>query len=240
MAMTPIEMIEFCDSQVNGGIQRGLEKGKANGGYYLIALNYDEGFKCRLMQTLISWRIGIGNPKEYLIKAIDIANEAISTLSKFETKNILKDFPVDTALIASYLAERPLYVDENLNMNTSGLPFEVILDLEMAKTLRGANNEDAWSSIIDQYKQKKRSALCYNTYCLYKELLFTEDAEKVEPIVRQLEKLFLKRKKNPYYSGGELTEGGGPSNDVTVDYRLGAILKFKSFKGESIHLWRWD
>jgi len=41
---------------------------------------------------------------------------------------------------------------------------------------------------------------------LYKELLFTEDAEKVEPIVRQLEKLFLKRKKNPYYSGGELTE----------------------------------
>jgi len=34
-------------------------------------------------------------------------------------------------------------------MNTSGLPFEVILDLEMAKTLRGANNEDAWSSIID-------------------------------------------------------------------------------------------
>jgi len=88
------------------------------------------GFKCRLMQTLISWRIGIGNPK-------------------FETKNILKDFPVDTALIASYLAERPLYVDENLNMNTSGLPFEVILDLEMAKTLRGANNEDAWSSIID-------------------------------------------------------------------------------------------
>jgi len=66
---------------------------------------------------------------------------------------------------------------------------------------------------------------------LYKELLFTEDAEKVEPIVRQLEKLFLKRKKNPYYSGGELTEGGGPSNDVTVDYRLGAILKFKSFKG---------
>jgi len=129
MAMTPIEMIEFCDSQVNGGIQRGLEKGKANGDYYLIALNYDEGFKCRLMQTLISWRIGIGNPKEYLIKAIDIANEAISTLSKFETKNILKDFPVDTALIASYLAERPLYVDENLNMNTSGLPFEVILDL---------------------------------------------------------------------------------------------------------------
>jgi len=48
MAMTPIEMIEFCDSQVNGGIQRGLEKGKANGDYYLIALNYDEGFKCRL------------------------------------------------------------------------------------------------------------------------------------------------------------------------------------------------
>jgi len=31
MAMTPIEMIEFCDSQVNGGIQRGLEKGKLMG-----------------------------------------------------------------------------------------------------------------------------------------------------------------------------------------------------------------
>jgi len=71
-------------------------------------------------------------------------------------------------------------------------------------------------------------------------IAFYRRCRKVEPIVRQLEKLFLKRKKNPYYSGGELTEGGGPSNDVTVDYRLGAILKFKSFKGESIHLWRWD
>jgi len=39
-------------------------------------------------------------------------------------------------------------------MNTSGLPFEVILDLEMAKTLRGANNEDAWSSIIDNINKE--------------------------------------------------------------------------------------
>jgi len=69
MAMTPIEMIEFCDSQVNGGIQRGLEKGKANGDYYLIALNYDEGFNVG-DANVISWRIGIGNPKNILLKLL--------------------------------------------------------------------------------------------------------------------------------------------------------------------------
>lgn len=236
MAMTPLEMIEFFGKAFEGS-QNGINIGKSKSNYQLVALNYRQSFKSKLMQGLISWRIESENPKQHIIGAVNVANEAVIELKSLGSKNLADDFAIDTASILSLLAGKDFKMPE---FSTKGIVFDRLLDFELAKSLQGKNNQTEWLNVLKGQKPTKRINLCLETYSTYHELLFNKDITKTEELVRKAEELFLKRLNDAFFTGSESTESGGLNNNVTVDYRLGAILKFIGYKGQSMHLWRWD
>ena len=235
MAMNPKEIIEFNEKQFQNA-KNAISIGKSKNDYNIIAFNYSYGFKSLLMQGLVAWRINTDSPMESFVKAVDFATEAISDLTSLGSKSIVDDFPIDTASILSFLVGKEFKMPE---YNSKGIEFDRLLDFELAKSLRGNDNKVEWQKILSKQKATKRTNLCIETYSTYWELIFNNDKTKVESIVRKSEELFLKRAKDGFYTGGESTEGGGLNNNITIDYHLGAILKFIRYNGDSIHLWKW-
>jgi len=88
--------------------------------------------------------------------------------------------------------------------------------------------------------KSKRYLLAAQTYNLYFDVLnCSEETLKVQDVIVIAEKLYRKRASNGFFSGGNAIEGGGPDNDIVVDYRLAAILKKINYQGSSIHCWNW-
>jgi hypothetical protein len=112
------------------------------------------------------------------------------------------------------------------------------MDGVMGAALRRGWDQGTWDAAMAVLRRSKRAALACDTYALYQRLL-QANANEVDSLVRQAEVLFRKRARNGFYGGGPQTQGGGPDNDFTVDYRLAAILKKLGYTGETIHLWRW-
>lgn len=236
MAMTPIEMIDSLGTRFENS-QNGIIIGKQKGEFHLVSVNYWQSFKCRVMQGLISWRIKTGSPVQYFSDAINVANTAIEDLMSLGSENISDDFFIEIASSIAFLINKPF---EFPQYSLEGEEFYRLLNFELAKSLMGKHNKDEWDNILNNLKPNKRINLCIQTYKIYSQLLFNKDVNKTNDLVKHAEDLFLKRKNDSFYSGGEGIEGGGLYNDVTVDYRLAAILKFIAYDGESIHKWIWD
>lgn len=233
--MTSTEMIDFFGTGLERS-QNGIVIGKQKGNFHLVSLNYRQGFKCRIMQGLICWRIKEGSPVQYFSNAVDIANTAVEDLRSLGSKNIADDFYIEIASIISSLVNKPFELPQ---YSPKGIVFDRLLSFELTHSLHGKNNEAEWNSITNSQKPNKRISLCLETYKIYHELIFNKDKNKTAVLVKQAEELFLKRKNDSFYSGGGGIEGGGPDNNVTIDYRLAAILKFISYDGGTMHKWIW-
>lgn len=232
MAMTPSEMIEFFQEQAAGWSQ-GLRMAVGKANYHHAAGCLRQIFKDHLMQGLITWRIGCGSPVEPLKSAVNLLREGVETLESMKEANPARDLPLDSASIISFLVDIP-----SPSFRISEMTADRLLDAVLGNGLRGDWNEMAWNNGLEQLRKNKRAALAAETYLTYGRLLHSDGAD-ASGLVDRATRLFVKRAKDGYFSGGDQTEGGGPDNTTTVDYRLAAVMKKIGYLGENLHRWRW-
>ncbi len=236
MAMTPKEIIENREA----GFQRalkGLSIGLETGDSFLVIFNYEQYFIDKLMQGLITWRIDAGSPKKYFNDAIAIANETIQyTKTVTPDFNVAKKFPFEIAGLLAFIIDEP-YVSPEID--PKGVAFDRLLRYELVKSLHGAQNEKEWDTLLAPEKDKKRTQLAFNTYTVYKNMIFHPDNSEIDAFVNEGETLFRKRSRNAFYDGGPEYCGGGPYNDVSIDFELAAVMKFVGYSGPSMHRYRW-
>jgi hypothetical protein len=248
MAMTAEEMIRFFADQA-GAAHECLDAAARSGNYYVAALNVREGFKCHLMKGLLQWRHGLGDPVAAMSHAAGMVQQGLTILMSIRpTEPPEAHLLVTPSLFVSYLANRPMPAfdeDHLVSATYQGTPrmiavlkAELQVDGFVGRALWDRWDEAKWYAASQAFQQNKRASLACETYRVYARLLKTP-ADQAEPLVREAEALFRKRAKDRFYAGGRQTEGGGPDNDFTVDYRLAAILKKVGYTGETIHLWRW-
>lgn len=231
MAMNQQEMIEFFREQADLSVT-GLDVARANANYHLAAFNCSDRFTSLLMVGLLQWRLGI-NPKSALIAALDAAEESLVQLRQMDASaRLCNAIPYEEAMLISTLVDRDI-----ADLDCSSLSNDRRLDLMLAKRLRGQIDDKSFSEAIEEYRSKGRPELAVATYECYGHLL--SGAGEPATLLARAEELFIRRKKDRFYSGGNQTAGGGRDNDVTVDYRLGAVLKYAGIGGASIHHWQW-
>jgi hypothetical protein len=233
MAMTPVEMIDFFGERAEL-TRRGMAAASSSSNYYLAAVNCREAFKCRLMQGLIRWRLG-NDPTESLIQAVHVLPDDWNMLVEFGgEKAAISDTPAEKAGFVSYIVGEqspPCAVEPD------DLEGDRLLDAILGNALFGMPVDDLWDRGMNQLQQTG-SSLAVDTYELYREML-TAPTSGLGSLMEEGGRLFKKRKTESFFSGGDQTEGGGPDNDVTTDYRLAALAKRAGYEGAGMHAWRW-
>ena len=233
MAMTPTEMITFFKQQrtlFSGGIAIAL--GSRN--YHHAAINIGQVFEASLMQGLIGWRCGLESPVEPFHGAVHQIEDGIRLLSTFGSASCTEDLPCGRAGILGFLVGVP-----SPNFTTVGLTAESLLDAVLSNALRGSCNDVAWNNGLEQLRKNKLAFLAVESYSTYYQLLHANKAELAE-LTELATTNFENRRKNSYYGGGLQSEGGGPDNRITADYRLAAIMKKLDYVGENPHRWLWN
>jgi hypothetical protein len=233
MAMTPTEMISFFRQQ-NALFSGGIEIAAASRNYHLAVSNIGQVFKASIMQGLIGWRCGLESPVKPFQEATHLIENGIRLLSTFDNARYWEDLPCGSAGIISFLVGMP-----SPKFVSDGLSSELLLDAVLSDALRGSCNDSKWSTGLDHLRKSKRTALAFDSYSTYFRLLQASKAESME-LIEVATGNFEKRRKDKYYSGGNQTEGGGPDNLTTIDYRLAAILKKLDYVGENPHRWLWS
>ncbi|PHR98520.1 MAG: hypothetical protein COA78_25985 [Blastopirellula sp.] len=235
MAMTTEQMIDFFGEQANAAASEGMLAAKEEGHYYLATINCGEAFKCRLMKSLIQWRIGT-DPSDSLSEAAEgFADDwlTVSTIGNSDTQSA--DVPAERVAFVAYLIGKPYPIVPS----SDGLQSDRLLDLVLGNWLFDSWNGELWEQGMEQLRRMDRTDLSVRTYELYKSVVDATGAD-LPALSQEGEKLFAKRKSDSFFSGGDQTEGGGPDNDFTVDYRLAALLKRAGFDGTSeTHAWKW-
>ena len=212
---------------------RGLDIAVSTRNYQLAALNVRQKFKAFLMQALITWRLG-QKPNEPMEAAVETVAIGLEMLKQIDpAMNRYHDIPVELSTFAAFLVgcDHPLVDVEQLNDERK-------LDGLLGNALLGGFDVASWNKVIRSFSESCRSKVAINSYRLYGELLGgTVDATVGE---REGERLFAARKSDEFFSGAEQTEGGGEDNLVTVDYRLGALLKRLGQVSGGLHVWKWS
>lgn len=224
MALTSEEMIEFFSQQA-GLAMRGLQHAQDTDNAALARLNCRQGVKCFMMSGLLQWRLGL-NPTHAFLKAIDFQKQA----SKIDKS--LSDCAVERIGFLCFLVDKDCQ-DLELDKATGDL----LLDRLLCNGFRDEINGSAWNDGM-RVLREHGSRLAFETYETYKRFLDASD-EELAGIFDQLVQLFKKRKRDAFYSGSDQTEGGGPDNDHTVDYRLAALAKKRGLQVGSVHCWKW-
>ena len=233
MAMTIPEKIEFFQERIQGS-RRGMDAARSTGNYQLAALNCRQAFKCRLMKGLLEWRMGT-DPSDSMSKAVEgLADDwlTVSTIGGDEAK--ITNVPADLACFIAYLINKPCPIE----VSSEGYESDRLLDVVLGDWLFDSWNGESWEQGMEQLRQAG-SHLAVQTYELYKAVAHAAETD-LPGLSQEGEKLFAKRKSDSFFSGGDQTEGGGEDNNVTVDYRLAALLKRAGFDGTSeVHAWKW-
>ncbi|RZT75653.1 hypothetical protein EV678_2839 [Azospira oryzae] len=231
--MTPQESLVFFATQVQRS-SNGLAVAHASRNWQLAALNYRQIFKCHLMRGLISWRIH-QNPKEHLCNAISVAAEGIRTLrSLSQSLNAEESLPVAKAALLACLTGE--------NFDTTDIVAETwACDSQLDLLLATSNPNDSKANVlIASLREAKRTSLAAETYQNYFDILASAgDSEKIEDLTNEGEVLFAKRARDSFFAGGDQTEGGGPDNNLVVDFRLAVALKRAGGHSSSLHAWAW-
>lgn len=227
MAKTPEQMIAFREQRARA-TRDAANVALAASNLWLAASNLTQCFSNYLMQGLISWRIGSASPVVPIKAAVDALQG-----HKLPPKEA-KELPLEQAAIVSYLVEEPWN-----EIPSADLVADRLLDRVLALCLRGGSDPAAWEKGVSQLREMKGTALAVETYSIYGQLLNAGSGGAAD-LVDQAGRLFARRAKDAFYSGGLETYGGGLYNKLTVDYRLAAILKKIGYAGDSLHKWRWN
>lgn len=233
MALTPSEMVSFFDEQAKR-TRLGLTAAQSSGNYQLAAMNCRQAFKCRLMKGLIEWRMGT-DPSASLSEAANgFTNDWVTVLAVGNGDGNFADVPAERISFVTYLLGK----EPSIDRSTVNFESDRLLDVALGDCLFDSWNRKAWEQGMQQLRQAG-SDLAIQTYELYKAVAHAAAAD-LPALSQEGKKLFAKRKSDSFFSGGDETEGGGEDNNVTVDYRLAALLKRAGFDGTSeVHAWKW-
>lgn len=201
----------------------------------LFSQNADNIFRYNVELGMFAWREG-GNPRPFFTEAIDdlvmyrddLASRAMTTAM----------LPNRTAVfIASLLGRQSEFELGECELDVCG---DLFLDCHLAKRLQGLPADEDVRAGFDQLRKAKRHTLAIGTYEAYFHLIgLNASSDGVEQSVGIAEANYAARRKDAYYSGGHTTEGGGESNELMIDYRLAAIMKYRCIDRDSVHRWRW-
>ena len=114
-----------------------------------------------------------------------------------------------------------------------------LLDAVIGNGLHGVWSDRLWNNGLERLQKIKGTRLAVETYSTYRALLRAPQAES-GGLVDLATRLFRKRTNDRFFSGGDQTEGGGPDNAITADYRLAAVLKKIRYADENPHRWDWS
>lgn len=233
MALTPSEMVSFFGEQTKR-TRLGMTAAQSSGNYQLALMNLRQAFKCRLMKGLIEWRMEI-DPSDSLSEAANgFADDWATVLAVGNGDGESTDVPVERVAFVAYLIGKPPSID----VSSEGFESDRLLDVALGNWLFDSWNGESWELGMKQLRQVG-SHLAVQTYELYKAVAHAAEAD-LPALSQEGEKLFAKRKSDSFFSGGDQTEGGGEDNNVTVDYRLAALMKRAGFVGTSeVHAWKW-
>lgn len=233
------ERIDFFSDQI-AIFEDGYSFAKSNGNYHLLSFNSRQIFKNNFMQALITWRFG-GDPRLLLTHAIDRATESIAAIVTLNNNiPIERSFHVESLKIIAFLMDKDISISSKVEcVEEPDRRLDIMLGLSINNEISSIYKEQIEIELAKLYKSKKY-LLAAQTYNLYFDILNGSDETfKIQDIIVIADKLYSKRASNSFFSGGNATEGGGPDNDIVVDYRLAAILKKINYQGSSIHCWNW-
>lgn len=233
MALTTSEMISFFGEQTKR-TRLGMTAAQSSGNYQLAAMNCRQAFKCRLMKSLIEWRTET-DPSDSLSEAVEGFADDWGTVAAVGGDDAsFADVPAERVMFAAYLVGKSSSIDAD----SDALQSDRLLDLALGTWLIDSWDGELWDRGIEQLRQAGDN-LAVQTYELYKAVIDAA-ASDLPTLSREGESLFAKRKTNSFFGGGDQTEGGGDDNNITVDYRLAAVLKHAGFNSaNAIHVWKW-
>lgn len=201
----------------------------------LFSQNADNIFRYNVGLGMLVWREG-GNPRPFLTEAIDEIERYRDDLAS-RAMNTTK-LPIRTAaIIASLLDRQSEFELGDCELDACG---DLFLDCCLAKRLQGRPVDEGIQAGFEQLRKAKRHTLAIRTYEAYFHLIDLDassaEVDKGLPIA---EANYAARRKDSYYSGGPDIEGGGKYNDMVIDYRLAAVIKYRGIDRDSVHRWRW-
>lgn len=227
-----LKKIDFYEGVADRAL-KGMEFAEQSGNFYLCALNSRQIFKARLMQALIMLRANMDAHTKLLQCVNDIKNNS-QKLEKIDGKeNIFDSLPIERGGLVAFLLGSDFVLE---NFSDFNLSFGRVMDIYLLKILF-SNCSDVFNENIilaDRYLSDNFSdSLQVLTYSNYFKIfgILNSDSDKMSFIENGF-KLFSLRRNDPFYSGGDQTEGGGSDNKIIVDYRLEAILKKIRYNGE--------
>ena len=246
MAMTPTEMIEFYREQVKL-FTRPLLDPAATSDYSHNALRFEAASWSQMMVALMRWRLNEGNPAPELGRTLTLAQEAAERLENLGPgQPHWKSYNFALGIFAGIIlnSKAPSSLTQHLPdltefCNPTADTICPLLDAALCQSISSQEPVGAHQQLLDFTSDRERLRLLHDTYSLYFQLISEGRAgTSCQETVSQLDTLFSKRRSDEFFAGGIDTDGGGPDNDLVVDYRLAAIIRFASIPSvESKHCW---
>jgi hypothetical protein len=200
----------------------------------LFSQNAGNIFRYNIGLAMIAWRDAC-NPTTFLVEAIDdILTFRDDLISRGMTTSKL---PLSTATIIASLIGRQSEFSIDCQVDTAG---DLFLDCILGKRLQGSPHDAVVAQGIAHLSELKRQMLAASSYRTYFDLINRDKGSPdVQDLIASAESNFTARRKDAFYSGGLDIEGGGQYNNIAVDYRLSAVMKYRGLLSSSIHHWRW-
>jgi len=257
MGMSPSEMLDFFREQIDI-FSLGLNESIKNKNYYHAVDCLNEKLKSALMSGLIQWRHEIDSPIKNLDKCISFSQEAYEILPSMDKnathwKNFNFCIPIFVSILLGKKADgdfRKMILDLAEWRSAANQHSNTILETALIIKFEKLTNPAEWDDIIKHLSKRKRMTLMresFENYMLLIDAAHKGDSETMNERVHAGIKLFEKRDKDGFYSGGLPIYGGGPDNEHVVDFILASIVqhcrvKYKNSSNvtvNSIHLWNY-
>jgi len=258
MPMSPFEMIAFFEQQATM-FTTAARKADESHHYQLALDDLSEAYYAHLMVGLLKWRQRSSDPSEDIGRTIDTAKESFVVRQGFGSISGLwhNNHAASAMLLKGLLdgeIEDTILRDGLPGMSQWGLcPLDsigLVLDAALIWAVRNGLRPHGWDEVLNRIRPKKRLALLLDTYANYMTLIeesWLKTVDRILDTAHAGHRLFERRRRSSYFSGGRQTEGGGLDNSLVVDYRLAALLRWcppsciEILDQEAFpHLWRWS
>jgi hypothetical protein len=198
----------------------------------LFCQNANNIFRYNIGLGMLAWRDG-SNPTSYFVQALDdisMYHEDLVSRGLATSK-----LPLSTAVMIAILVDRQGEYALECELDAAG---DLFLDCQLGRRLQGSPPDPDVERGFERLRKSKGRALAVRSYETYFDLM-TADPASSGILIARAEANFTARRMDAFYAGGPDIEGGGKYNEMTTDYRLSAIAKYRKFPSNSIHSWRW-
>lgn len=203
------------------------------GNFYLLTLNLNSALESHLMVALLQWRQGEVSPESSIKKAFDTVINGLPLIEDIDGDyQIWKNFNYFPAgycgILLGETLELPLKEAIIGCQGDSGDHLTQCLDACILNTIQFNKLPETWDTLLAKFSENRRYNLLINTYKTYADIILIGRREKSElaSLVEKSARLYLDRRKDEYFSGGLCSFGGGPDNQLVVDYRCAALIEY--------------